>query len=187
MQPAELSTFKLRLEAEEARIPWLYLDTTGNPTCGIGHETPALADAQVLPFQPRITQAEWDKLLAMPAGLLARAYMGATLGRLPDAAINALLAADIATRETAMTAAFPGYPGWPATAQLAMMDMDYNLGLGGLEKFTRLAASAKVGDWDAAALQCHRIGISSERNAETAQFFLQAARESPLRDRPFPG
>jgi hypothetical protein len=43
-----------------------------------------------------------------------------------------------------------------------------------LLEFKRLLAAVAAADWTTAAAESHRMGISDERNQETANLFLQA-------------
>ena len=76
--------------------------------------------------------------------------------------------------ENQLAAALPKWHTYPEPVQEALFDMAFNLGLGGLKKFTTLLHAVNTGDWATAAAQCHRIGISEERNRATAALFLQA-------------
>jgi hypothetical protein len=53
--------------------------------------------------------------------------------------------------------------------------MAFNLGVNGLiSHFPRLIAAVKARDWKTCAAQCHRNGISDERNQKTLDLFRQA-------------
>jgi GH24 family phage-related lysozyme (muramidase) len=92
-----------------------------------------------------------------------------------DADIDALVSSDVHNFETALAAALPHWGTYPAPAQAALFDMAFNLGLGGLKKFPHLLAAVDAGQWEVAAAQCHRQGISETRNQQTADLFRQAA------------
>jgi GH24 family phage-related lysozyme (muramidase) len=177
MTPEQLATIKQHIEASEGRIPWLYLDTRGNPTCGIGHLVRTLAAAQALPFQPPITFGEWTRLLTVPNGLRATSYQIDSQGRLSETDIDALLDADLAECEAGLREHFLEFGQWPDSAQAAVLDMAFNLGVVGLlVKFPSLAACVCAEDWVACTTRCHRIGISAERNAATVALFTQASK-----------
>ena len=73
-----------------------------------------------------------------------------------------------------VAAALPKWNTYAEPAQEALFDMAFNLGLGGLKKFPHMLRAVDAGDWATAAAQCHREGISEERNRATAALFLQA-------------
>jgi GH24 family phage-related lysozyme (muramidase) len=179
LTPGQLAILKLHLEADEGRTTWLYLDSRGNPTCGVGHLTRELADALALPFAPPVTEGEWVKLTNCPPDRSASVYAGFTDARLSDAGVDAILNADIDAGLKALAAEFKDFETWPGAAQLALADMSFNLGQAGLMKFTHLVASVRARNWKACAMQCHRRGISDQRNRETADLFTQANSGSP--------
>jgi GH24 family phage-related lysozyme (muramidase) len=78
-----------------------------------------------------------------------------------------------------------GYPEdfdrFPQKVQLALFDMVFNLGPRRLIIiFPLLDNCIKAGDWQGAALQCHRPQVSVARNQYVMQLFLSAAREEAL-------
>ena len=171
-----------RLESFEGRVPYMYRCTGGKVTIGIGHAIETPADALNLPCsidgRPATgaeIQAGYANVAAAQIGLIAQAYAPLTRARMADADIDALIAADVASFETSLAAALPNWNTYPAPAQAALFDMAFNLGLGGLRKFPHLLAAVDAGQWDVAAAQCHRQGISEVRNRQTADLFLQAA------------
>jgi GH24 family phage-related lysozyme (muramidase) len=173
---AQLNRVKARTEQREGRIAWLYRDsaTEGNATCGVGHLVADLAHAQSLPFRPSITAAEWHGLMTAPRGMRAAAYQSDTEGRLTDAAMDALLDQDLNACLERLRVQFSDFDGYPGGVQEALLDMAFNLGIGGLLKFSHLVCAVRASDWKSCSLQCHRRGISEERNQETAALFLAA-------------
>lgn len=76
---------------------------------------------------------------------------------------------------------YPGFNKFPEDAQVAMMDMTYNLGNGIHTKFvnfTRAVNRLKGPDWAEAARQSNHPQLSNERNAEIFALFMAAHRES---------
>ena len=88
--------------------------------------------------------------------------------------IDALLDSDIQQFEAQLRQKIPNWDELPPTVQEALFDMGFNLGIGGLLEFKRLLAAVAAADWTTAAAESHRMGISDERNQETANLFLQA-------------
>jgi GH24 family phage-related lysozyme (muramidase) len=171
-----------RLEKFEGRVPHMYRCTGGEVTIGIGHAILAAADAAQLswnlagqPAPPPRVQADYAAVAAADKGLVATHYAGLTECRMNDADIDRVAASDIQRFIALLQQALPNWNSYPAPAQAALFDMAYNLGIGGLKKFSHMLAAVDAGDWATAAAQCHRQGIGDQRNQETAALFLQAA------------
>ena len=170
-----------RLRGFEGCVSYLYRCTGGEVTIGIGH---ALADAAAAaqlawviaerPALPGEVQADYAKVAAAPKGMLAAKYAPLTQCRLDQDTINQLADADIAYFESRLAARFPGWNTFPEPAQQALFDMAFNLGTAGLSKFPKMLAAVNAGDWETAAAECERQGISKQRNQATAALFLQA-------------
>ena len=177
MSPSLLSALRPEIEAAEGRTSWLYRDSAveGHSTVGVGHLVPSYLAARALPFAPPIESAEWEVLMAQPAKLVAAHYKPFTRGRLPDEEIDLLLERDLDVVHRGLQGVWSDFDAFPEPAQVALIDMAYNLGIGGLKKFSRLGASVIAKDWARCALQCHRRGIGEARNVRTSQRFAQAA------------
>ena len=175
MTDDQLSQIKANTEAAEGRVPWLYRDSgpEGRITTGVGHLVPDFAACQVLPFQPPITGAEWAQLLTEPRGCKAGFYQAVTKGRLSDSAIDDLLGADISAVTSALSSRLILFGTYPDGVQAALVDMAFNLGAAGLTKgYPKLMAAVQRQDWATCAAECHRNGISADRNKGTADLFL---------------
>ena len=163
-------------------MPHMYLDTKGLVTVGVGKMLPDAATAQTLPFvrrdngaaaKPDEIQRDFDAVRVQPKGLLAGSYRKFTQLDLPDAAIDALLKTTADKFLADLAARFAGWAGYPAPAKRALLDMAYNLGIAGLMAFVRLKAAVEARNWDAAARECARNGISQTRNDWTRDLFLK--------------
>ena len=157
-------------------MPYMYGCTGGDVTVGVGHAIHSAAEAAALSWAVASDQAQSDfaVVAAAPKGPVAASYAHLTQCRMSAADIAALLASDVQSFESQLAATLPNWVSYPEPAQEALFDMGYNLGVGGLLKFHQLLAAANTGNWKIAAAQCHRLGISDERNAATANLFLQA-------------
>lgn len=171
-----------RLEAFEGRISHMYKCTGGEVTIGIGHAIATVSDAPALswtidgrPATEAEIQGDYARVEAAEKGLVATAYAPLTQCRMADADINSLAAADVARFEAALAAELPNWNTYPSSAQAALFDMGFNLGIGGLKKFSHLLAAVDAGQWEVAANECHRKGIGDSRNQQTAALFRQAA------------
>jgi GH24 family phage-related lysozyme (muramidase) len=176
---------KAMLPVWEGTLPHMYLDTAGLVTVGVGHMIPDSEAARGLNFvvradgsaaTPDQIAAEHVRISQQQKGLVAQRYLPFTTLDMPDSAIQDLLSADIAYVEAGVRSKFTGYDDYPEPAQDALLDMAFNLGVDGLAgHFPRLRAAAEVRDWATCAAQCHRAGISEERNEKTQALFESAA------------
>lgn len=178
MTPDQLAGLARALEGAEGRVDHLYLDSARPAwvTVGVGHRLTTVGDALALAFEPRDQVAgDFARVAAAQPGLAASAYAGLCRARLSQAAIDALLAADVRQKLAELERCFPAFGGWPDPVQLAVADMAFNLGTGGLiHKFPRLVRALDRRDWAACAAECHRQGIAAARNERTAQRFRAA-------------
>ncbi len=176
------STVIPRVQSFEGRVRYMYKCTGGEVTIGCGHAIETPGDAPKLTWSINGRPATDDEVLAdyasvaaVEKGPPATFYASLTQCRMADPDIDALLAADIARFEASLADAFPDWNTYPEPAQEALFDMAFNLGIGGLKKFTHMLAAVDAGQWNVAAAQCHRQGIGEARNQQTAALFLQAA------------
>jgi len=169
----------------EGNIPHMYLDTKGLVTAGIGHMIPNLDWAQQIPFVGRNTgapasagdiQTDYQAVAAAVKGQGPGAYTGITALDLPDGwAVQDASQRLQGEYLPPLKAQYPAYETYPQPAQIALLDMIYNLGGPGLAKFVQFKAAVVAGDWQLASQQCYRNGIQLARNNWAAQQFLAAA------------
>lgn len=168
----------------EGCTTWLYCDVRGYPTIGIGNLVASPAAAIALPFRDTFgaTPTEDDKreawktvVGAFDKSHSAAFYKHLTTLRLTDDFVYQLAA-------TRLERDFlPGirklchdFDAWPETAQRAIVDMAYNLGVHGLSHFVNLLGACQAQDWAAAAHECHRSTCRDSRNAWTMTMFIDA-------------
>lgn len=171
-----------QLKEFEGSIPWMYLDTVGKVTVGVGLMLVNELAAHALPFMVGDRPAdkdeverEFERVRSMKKGLLAKLYLSREGLRLPQAAIDRQLEGTLTGFEGYLRSHIRGYDQIPEAAKLALLDMIYNLGPGRLfSQYTRLIAAVESGDWKTAAAASNRRGPSAERNAWTKQQFLNA-------------
>ena len=170
-----------RLTTFEGSAPYMYRCTGGEVTAGIGHALINSFEAVKLNWRvggraavPMEVTGDFDKVTAAPEGLLAPHYESLTACRLAAEDIARLANEDIARFQSALIAAFPAWPSFPEPVQEALFDMAFNLGMAGLGKFVKLLAAVEARNWETAALECHRQGVSDARNQEIASLFRQA-------------
>jgi lysozyme len=173
---------KERLRKFEGSITHMYRCTGGEVTIGIGHAIPDPAAASALqwlidgsPANVGQVQADYAAVAACELGKVATFYASFSRCRMAGDQIDGLVGADIQAFETRLAEALPNWHTYPEPVQQALFDMAFNLGIGGLKRFKRLLSAVDAGDWNRAALECHRRGIGEARNEETAALFRQAA------------
>lgn len=175
----------------EGDIPYMYLDTKGNVTVGVGHNIgrPAtcVTAATSLGFVRKDTGASATReevaadlaaLRGLPYGqkFPAEYYAPHIKLELPAAVRRRLLRADLGTYVADLHDRFPRFDTFPECAQLALLDMDFNLGPK-FDEFVNLSAAANATPprWEACAKECHRKGPNEARNAATKELFHRAA------------
>jgi len=174
----------------EGAIPWLYLDTKGLVTVGIGFLVKTVEAALLLPFYDTFTSTgATDGAIRRDFERVARA--GQTTGALPrrpagyyrepnglrlrDSEMRGLAATKLVTIYVpGIVALLPEFDTYPAPVKRALIDLSWNLGVAGLGKFGNLLACCKDRDWQGAALECSVRTSRPERNAWRAQMFADA-------------
>ena len=165
-------------EPFEARIPHFYLDGEQNVTIGVGHLVASVDYAMSLPLAPNDAnqiRADFLAVSGAPAGYLAQWYSKLCVTRMEDVSMTGLFHADLVRIGTELFAKLPDIENWPAPAQVAALDMAFNLGVGGFMKFQHLIAAAAARNWATAADESRRVGIQAGRNTETKNLFLSCA------------
>jgi GH24 family phage-related lysozyme (muramidase) len=199
----DVATFRHELLGWEGNKPFMYVDTRGYVTTGIGNKLSSGEEAMKLPWRHKATglpatpaeirtafehvQAKYAEFrLAHPDGNKSAGadhYEHATDLVLPPGKADELANSRIEGFVQSLRKLFPGFDAYPAPAQHALVDMIYTLGPKGLEKkFPTVVASCRAGDFTTAAKFCHRKAQANEhragdvRNAVTRSQFLEAAR-----------
>jgi GH24 family phage-related lysozyme (muramidase) len=172
----------------EGVVDHLYLDTRGYVTTGVGHMLRSPADAEKLPFvharsgqlaSREEIRAAFEQVTAMKPGRRAEAYRVPGGLVLPVEISRQLAHARVESEFLpGLRRLYPEYDSFPRPAQRALLDMAYNLGVGGLRKFTNLKAAVERQDWGAAAEECQRRTCRDERNDWTRDMFLHAAAQT---------
>ena len=181
--PVYLQQTLAELARFEGSVPWMYLDTVGKVTVGVGLMLPDAMAATVLPFlltgqpaAPDIIAAEFHRVSSLPKGMLPHFYQAPGSPGLAPETIAEKLQTVLTGFEEKLRARLPGYDAFPDCAKQALLDMAYNLGPAGLlNGYPRLMQAIQAGDWARASSICGRRGLSPERNAWTKAMFLAAA------------
>lgn len=171
-----------KLKEFEGCVPWMYRDTVGKVTVGVGLMLPDAKAAESLPFllgtrpaTPQEIAAEYARVDSLPPARASAFYKSPTSLELPQQTIDEKLTAVLHNFETDLRAHLPHYDTLPDPIKLALLDMTYNLGPAGLFKdFPHLIAAVQSGSWAEAAALCLRRGPSAARNNWTREQFLSA-------------
>jgi GH24 family phage-related lysozyme (muramidase) len=171
-----------KLKEFEGCVPWMYRDTVGKVTVGVGLMLPDTKAAQALPFilgaraatQEEIA-AEYIRVDALPLGRASAFYKTPNSLQLTSQTIDAKLITILQNFEVDLRTEFPHYDTLPDGVKMALLDMIYNLGPAGLFKgFPHLISAVQSGNWSQAAEHCTRRGPGAARNNWTQQQFLSA-------------
>jgi GH24 family phage-related lysozyme (muramidase) len=171
-----------KLKEFEGCVPWMYRDTVGKVTVGVGLMLPDAAAAQALPFvvgtraaTSEEIAAEYARVDAMAIGRASSFYKIPGSLELTQQTIDAKLSSVLAGFEADLKTEFRHYDALPDGVKMALLDMIYNLGPAGLFKgFPHLIAAIQTGAWAQAAEHCLRRGPGPTRNNWTRQQFLSA-------------
>jgi GH24 family phage-related lysozyme (muramidase) len=166
----------------EGCVPWMYLDTVGKVTVGVGLMLPDAAAAQALPFQfngqpstPDQIAAEFHRVATLPKAKLPNFYRGPTALELPLPTITDKLRIVLTGFEQKLRESVKGYDAFPDGVKQALLDMAYNLGPAGLLKeYPHFLSAIEAGNWTQAAAGCTRRGPSPARNEWTKASILSA-------------
>jgi GH24 family phage-related lysozyme (muramidase) len=171
-----------KLKEFEGCVPWMYRDTVGKVTVGVGLMLPDAKAAWALPFVVGARAAtleeiaaEYARVDAMAMGRPSAFYKTPTSLVLTQQTIDTKLGSVLAGFEADLRGQFPHYDTLPDGVKMALLDMIYNLGPAGLFKgFPHLVAAIQTGAWQQAAEHCMRRGPSAARNNWTRERFLSA-------------
>jgi len=176
-------------------VPWMYLDTRGYVTIGVGNLVPNVEAACGLPLwnhaaERLATTAEivrsFVAVQSMRSGMVSSNYRLTPRLELSTDDIDVLLIQRIRGEFLpGLEHLFHGFSAFPGPARSALMDMAFNLGLGreataehratGLRGFSRLRTAVAIRDWARAAGECQRSSSRPERNEWCRRKFLEAA------------
>ena len=159
----------------EGCIPHLYLDGPGNVTGLMGHLfRTAVEAATAFGVTVEEMQPDWDAVMGSKPGMGPGYYAALTKCRATEAQINAVAAADLAEHVAHCARWIDGWDTLPRPAQVAAVDIDFNV-KGGVTSFPHFVAAVEDRDWTAAATACHRKegpgGVQTARNEATAALF----------------
>ena len=183
MTDDQLAAFVLDLVRWEGSTTWLYRDTLGYATIGIGNLVHDADEAIRLPFYvgdreatPGEIQREFLRVIGQPKGHPAGFYRASGSPELTDHGVTRLAIGRLRNEFIpGLTRLFIGFEDFPLPAQSALVDMCWNLGVTGLSQFSHLLAAIADRDWKLAAYACHVKTSRDDRNSWRSDMFLKAA------------
>jgi hypothetical protein len=186
----------------------MYRDERGRVTVGVGSELPTPSAALLArfvhrgglrPASPAEVTAAYMTVRGSIAHRPAEDYHDLTDLDLAPGESDRLLNQELERAETGCRAMFGGWNRYPLPAQLALLDMVYDLGAGraispaereaglreqGLYQFSKLREAVAKENWIAAAAACHRETVPPVRDVWTRNSFIEAAHLAPPRPEP---
>jgi hypothetical protein len=181
----------------EGEVAFMYLDTKGLVTVGIGNLIDPVSLATPLPFQFKTAnkakapagklathaeiEAEWKFIKSHPnrQSFMTKGHrlcepetnleLGGTNRRL-------LFETKSTANERQLRAFFMDFEWWPADAQLALMAMGWGLGAGFPVQWPKFSAACRKKDFDAAAADSKIKTWNADRNDASRRLFTNAAR-----------
>src|SRR5665213_2444313 len=179
------------LQGHEDSTDYMYRDTTGHTTVGIGHQISSENEAQQIKFNngdKPATTAEIStgfkavKNSTLPLNTRASSFASLSTLRAPQSVITELFTGDVASAEAGAKSIFAGYDSYPESVKTALVDMVFNLGAAGVKnKFQDFVKAVTARNWTEAAKESNRPQIGADRNAYIKALFENAAKE-PAKD-----
>ena len=173
----------------EGKVAYMYLDSRGFVTVGVGNLVSSVDQAKKLPFinaaagktaTPEEIETAFTAVSKMAKNRRATYYKQNPSIELNDETIKQMAIKRLKEEFVpGLRQLFHGFDGYPNPAKQALVDMVYNLGVGGLKKFKKLIAAAEKGDWQEVANESHRTSCREERNKWTRERFKKAAKATP--------
>lgn len=178
----DLDAYYQNLVRWEGKVNWMYLDTHALVTCGIGNLLKTVDDALALTWlhsdgseapEDEVRQ-RFSDVSNMKAGMPAGKYrVGLTLS---DEDVSALAVQRLQDEFLpGLRRTFDGFDDYPLPARECLVDLEYNLGVKGLSKFSHLIAACETGDFVAASRSCSVKTSRPERNAWRQAKFEECA------------
>jgi GH24 family phage-related lysozyme (muramidase) len=169
----------------------MYLDSLSHVTIGYGHMIASAADTLQINMRRYDNRAaatsdekrnEWNRLRKLsqarvPRNFSAKSYEKNATIYITQLEADTLLDADLAKFINLLRANYPKFDTFPEDAQVAMIDMAYNLGNkihSQFKTFTAAINNPKGPNWELAAKNSNRYQLSPDRNNEVYNLFMAA-------------
>lgn len=176
--------FIKHLEIFEGRTDYLYVDSGGLVTIGVGCMIPSASVAESLNWEGgmgavAIAASEWLAVKDATPGLAAASYAHLTTNRLSDEEIDKLRDARIASMESELIHTIEGVSLMPQPIAQCLCDMAFNLGSSKLHAqyfgpTSKFGPAIYRGDWQTAAAESARRGIQPARNLYARDLIMSA-------------
>lgn len=122
----------------EGRCRWLYCDSVGLPTFGVGNMVPNPAADRLHPWKRQDGQlataaevaSDYARVLAMPADKLPHFYFCTSSLLVDDSYITTLLRTRGLGFAAQLRTMLPQFDSYTVDAKIALVDMTFNLGIG---------------------------------------------------------
>jgi len=151
----------------EGITDYLYLDTVGIPTVGVGFACPRECDLLNLKWEPCVAEAVADhrRLLTLPKEVHPAVYYRRhTRARMSQEAIRETFESKALLLIRRLDSGNWSLSLRPEPVQRVLFDLVWSLGAGGLAKFVKLKAALDAKDWAEAAKQTVVTQHSASRN-----------------------
>lgn len=184
MRESVRTAFPNAVVHHEGRTSWLYLDTKGLVTTGVGNLVDPVSLALELPWRRAggematcaEVEADWERVKAMRAGMIAGRYRGPRALHLEEADVDELVDRKAGEFWGHLAATFPSAEDWPADAQLGLLLHAWAVGPHGYRRnWPKMSAALDACDWLEVAAQCVMPRARMSRNEAHALCFRNAA------------
>lgn len=164
----------------EGSITYMYMDTTGHVTVGIGTMLPNVQAAQAIPFislgypaSPAQIEAEYNRVVSIGPGFGAEHYhRGATMGIGPDVA-KSLAQSHVNDDRGYLQNMYSEFDSFPFSVKVALHDIIYTVGPTRLrDNFPNFNTAVNSKNWTEAANESHRRNVGDGRNRDTRRQLL---------------
>lgn len=183
----EKQAVKKALLQYEGNVPYMYLDSNGYVTVGIGHMMRTAQDAQKLPFidskKKKATAADiktdFDNVKKQLKNMKHTYYKKFTKLTLDPLEVNKQTEKHISNSGKELKVIFPEFDKFPSEVKLALYDIIFNVGMPNLNKgWALMKAAIKAKDWAKAGKESNRKPpVSAERNKYVKDLFDKAAKK----------
>lgn len=184
----------------EKPVPYMYRDSEGYVTAGVGHMIPSRDHAAELPFQyedpltkerrPATRdeiQRGYDQLPGQKGqknNFSATSYKPETRKLMPlylnNDEIDDVLKKDIQLHYDGVRRQFDDYDTYPIPVRRALLDMQFNMGSirFNAQTWPKFFSAVRNQQWSKAGDESHRTNVSDTRNESTKNLFYDAWRKN---------
>lgn len=166
----------------EGEIPYMYLDSKGLVTVGVGFYMASPEEATKYKFNISTgggasasdIMQEYDTVSRMEPNRIASFYKQPNSLVMPEADIDTVLSGKIDSFNSELIGLYSGFDDFPGKAKQALFDMVFNLGITNLRNsWPSFNAAINEKNWMVAAEQSHRKApVSGARNDYVKNLFL---------------